>query len=336
MSEAEKLDSRFEGFRFEGSGGELFRIWIANLFLSILTLGIYSAWAKVRTNRYLWSNTRLGDSGFAYLANPIAILKGRLLVLGFFGLNSVVVALVPPIEPFFGILLLVLVPWAVVRSMMFRARNTSYRNLRFDFRGTYGEAASAFIWRPLLLPFTLGLAYPWMIRHQKKFVIEGSAFGITPFSMGAKTGEFFGIYVRALGLLIVGGVTLGLAATQLETIGPILAGVVGAPLYLFLFAFVSAETTNLVYGNTALGEHRFESRVRAAELFGLYVTNTLAILATLGIFIPWAQVRMMRYRLDRLAIASSVDLDTFVATQLEEVESAGAEFGDVMDLDLGL
>ncbi len=34
-----------QGFRFTGNGGEYFRIWIVNLMLTIVTLGIYSAWA---------------------------------------------------------------------------------------------------------------------------------------------------------------------------------------------------------------------------------------------------------------------------------------------------
>ena len=36
-------------FEFTGDAKEFFRIWIVNLALSIVTLGIYSAWAKVRT-----------------------------------------------------------------------------------------------------------------------------------------------------------------------------------------------------------------------------------------------------------------------------------------------
>jgi len=39
-------------FYFTGKGGEYFRIWIVNICLTILTLGIYSAWATVRTRRY--------------------------------------------------------------------------------------------------------------------------------------------------------------------------------------------------------------------------------------------------------------------------------------------
>ena len=49
---------------FEGKGGEYFRIWIVNVLLSIVTLGIYSAWATVRTRRYFYANVKLAGEGF--------------------------------------------------------------------------------------------------------------------------------------------------------------------------------------------------------------------------------------------------------------------------------
>ena len=70
--------------QFTGDGGEYFRIWIVNLCLSVLTLGIYSAWAKVRRKRYFYGCTLLEGAAFEYLGNPVAILKGRIIVvLGF-------------------------------------------------------------------------------------------------------------------------------------------------------------------------------------------------------------------------------------------------------------
>ncbi len=67
--------------RFVGSGSEYFRIWIVNLLLTIVTLGIYSAWAKVRRLKYMYRNTQIADSSFDYHGSPIAILKGRLIAL---------------------------------------------------------------------------------------------------------------------------------------------------------------------------------------------------------------------------------------------------------------
>ena len=82
-------------FQFLGSGREYFKIWIVNMFLTILTLGVYSAWAKVRKNKYFYGNTRLGDASFDYLADPMAILRGRLIAFGLFSVYSVITNLVP-------------------------------------------------------------------------------------------------------------------------------------------------------------------------------------------------------------------------------------------------
>src|SRR4026207_2339411 len=68
-------------FEFRGNGGEYFRIWIVNLLLTIVTLGIYSAWAKVRRLKYMYRNTQIADSSFDYHGSPVAILKGRLVAL---------------------------------------------------------------------------------------------------------------------------------------------------------------------------------------------------------------------------------------------------------------
>jgi uncharacterized membrane protein YjgN (DUF898 family) len=68
-------------FEFRGSGGEYFRIWIVNLALTIVTLGIFSAWAKVRSRRYFYGNTFVADHAFDYHASPVRILIGRAIAL---------------------------------------------------------------------------------------------------------------------------------------------------------------------------------------------------------------------------------------------------------------
>src|SRR5687767_13905389 len=72
-------------FAFTGDGHEYFRIWIVNLALTVATLGIYSAWAKVRRLQYFDRNTRLGGASFDFDGSPWAILRGRVLALGLVG-----------------------------------------------------------------------------------------------------------------------------------------------------------------------------------------------------------------------------------------------------------
>ncbi len=51
-------------FEFTGTAEEYFKIWIVNVGLTIVTFGIYSAWAKARKKRYLYGNTRLRGTAF--------------------------------------------------------------------------------------------------------------------------------------------------------------------------------------------------------------------------------------------------------------------------------
>ncbi|HSS66565.1 MAG TPA: DUF898 family protein, partial [Gammaproteobacteria bacterium] len=81
LDAAEGADPERLRFEFSGTGGEYFRIWIVNVLLSILTLGIYSAWAKVRNKQYFYGSTTLDGASFEYTANPVNILKGRILVV---------------------------------------------------------------------------------------------------------------------------------------------------------------------------------------------------------------------------------------------------------------
>ena len=122
-------------FRFTGSGSDYFRIWIVNLLLSVLTLGIYSAWAKVRRLRYFYGHTSVDGGAFGYHASPVAILKGRLIAYAVIATLFVVSQVAPLVASVLYLPLVVLMPIVLVRAFRFRAANSSYRGIRFGFDG---------------------------------------------------------------------------------------------------------------------------------------------------------------------------------------------------------
>lgn len=141
-------------FRFTGSGGEYFSIWIVNLLLSIITLGIYSAWAKVRREQYFHRNTLLDEQPFEYTGDPVRILIGRIVALLVIGVGSAVQEINLVMALGVTAIFFLLFPWVIVRSLRFRARNTRYRNLAFAFTGTTFDAVKAYFWIYVaLLPF---------------------------------------------------------------------------------------------------------------------------------------------------------------------------------------
>ena len=93
---------------------------------------------------------------------------------------------------------------------------------------------------------------------------------------------------------------------------------------------------NLVWNHTRLDQHRFDSRLRAGHMFWLYATNLLGIVVTLGLFVPWARVRLARYRAESLALVPGGPLVSASITGGRDAAATGAELSDAMDLDFGL
>lgn len=206
-----KLPSRIP-FEFHGTGSEYFKIWLVNIILSIVTLGIYSPWAKVRRKQYFYGNTHVQGASFEYLADPVKILKGRAIVVSFFIVHSIVSNLVPIIGAILGLAILVIFPWLVVRSLAFNASNSAIRNIRFGFDGNLGEAAKVFVLWPILAALTLGILSPYAYFRQKKFIVENSSYGTTGFTFTATAGEYYGLVFSALIPIVIGIVFIAVSA----------------------------------------------------------------------------------------------------------------------------
>ncbi|MFQ5508407.1 MAG: YjgN family protein [Leptospirillia bacterium] len=337
-------------FEFSGSTGEYFRIWAVNICLTILTLGFYSAWAKVRNNRYFYGSTRVAGSTFDYHANPMAILKGRSIVVLYLLAWTVIGGLIPMMELIFWLVTAALIPWAVVRGRMFHLGNTSWRNIRMGFDGEYKPALKIFVGIPILMPFTLGLLYPYFQARRYSFLIGESRLGESGFSMDAPWKSFYKPYIVA-GLSVVGVfAVLGFLTMMVAPVTPaemsqvgagsLLFGIVGTVLmigvYAFAYAYVQAHIGNLAWNSTTLGPHAFRSTLAARDLAMLYVTNTFAIACTMGLAIPWAKVRTARYRMDHLTLIPAGDLDAFITGSSALPGALGDELGEGLDLDLGL
>ena len=343
---------------FSGRAGEYFGIWFVNLLLSIVTLGIYSAWAKVRTERYFYGNTRIGGSPFEYLAQPVQILKGRLvayavaIVLGLtahFQLWAVYVPLI------LGLLLLL--PWLIQLTLRFRARYSAWRGLRFRFVDGVYEAYVNFFFRPMLQPLTLYLTMPWVRMNQHDYVVSGHRFGGLRFGFRGDLGSYFIPFLIMMGLgfvayiaiivALIGGIAaakaMGLstggpgepptAATLAVMFGPAAIAYLG---FIALPVFLRTRYANLMWRFADLGPHRFESTLRARDVIWIYVTNGLAIVFSVGLAVPWAMIRLARYRAAHFAVWVQGSLDDFTA-EAERAESAtSAELLDALDLDVGL
>lgn len=196
---------------FKGKTAEYFGIWIVNLLLTIITLGIYSAWAKVRRKKYFYHNTLIESVGFDYHAKPISILKGRMIAFAFFMGYSFSANISPVLPIAFMLILFIFLPWLVVRGSIFNARNSSHRGLRFDFVGTVGQAAKVFIVLPLLTFFTLGLIIPYISHEKSQFLVNNHRFGLSQFEMRRVVKQFYKVYLIILIIPLIIGILAAIA-----------------------------------------------------------------------------------------------------------------------------
>lgn len=328
-------------FTFTGSGKEYFGIWIVNTLLRIVTLGIYSPWAKVRKRRYFYGNTLLNDAPFDYLADPLAILKGWIVAACFIGLYSFATKVSPVVASIMMLAFFGIFPWVVVRSRIFNLRNSTHRNIRFNFTEDYREAYRVFLWWQLLVPFTLGLLAPYVIYRQKWFLVENSSFGTTRFRFHGTARDFYRIFVPVMvgAVLCIGlfvGIVLlskqGMANPALSLVPSFLLMII----YLFAAVYIPTVMTNLTWSSTSLGSHRFTSTLRVRDLLWIHFSNIIAVIFSIGLLAPWATVRLVRYRLGRLTLSGAGDLEASASGDQEAVKATAEEFSDMMGFDLGL
>ena len=227
---------------FTGSGSEYFRIWIVNLLLTIVSVGLYFPWAKVRRLRYFYGNTHVGEHTLDFHGNPWRMLRGFLLVAALVLLYS----LAGKVSPTAGLIAFVIVAsiWPALfrASQRFRLGNTSWRGLRFRFTGTtagayramlplfvptalllgalaiFGDAqgkpsGSAAVWFGLM-PIGLLLLLPlfwWML---KKYQHDHLALGDNQTTLHTGVGSFYLVFLKALGVSLLvglaGGIVLGI------------------------------------------------------------------------------------------------------------------------------
>ncbi|MEX0348346.1 MAG: YjgN family protein [Paracoccaceae bacterium] len=335
------------GFEFRGSAREFFGIWIVNLLLSILTLGIYSAWAKVRTKKYFYQNTYVAGRNFDYHATGMQILIGRLIVIA--GIVAYALLSTNEIAVVVMVLgLIALIPYLLVRSLRFNARMSSWSNIRFTFHGGFGSALKVYYLYPFLAALSLYTTWPFVTRATQRFLANGHGLGTTRFNFSSTIGPFYKALLAAviwgLGSLMI---LLALASTSVEfptafqslengsdeAAALISLGLIYA---IFLVAIVPAAliyhamVRNTVYNNLTLDDaHSFHSSVSPLKLMWISVSNFFVVVLTLGLMMPWAHVRRARYLANHTILYPGGSLDDFVDEETASGNAIGDAYGDL-------
>jgi uncharacterized membrane protein YjgN (DUF898 family) len=307
---------------FHGTGGSLLGIHIVNVLLTLVTLGVYYFWAKVRVRAYLLSQTEFAGDRFAYHGTGKELLLGFLKAVVLIGLPFLLLRLAldlvargPVAQAAVGFLsyvaVLAFLGFAIVGARRYRLSRTSWRNVRFSFRGQLLPFLKLFVGGSLLTTITAGLYYPFFDTQRFGFLTSHSYFGNRPFSFDGRGRDLFGGYLLTLLLLLP---TLGLS------------------WFWFL-----ARKQRYFWGHTSFGTARFQYAVTGGRLLRLNVGNVLILILTLGFGWPWVVVRNARFVCAYLTLESALDLEP-IRQEAQAVSTTGEGLAGVLDtgFDIGM
>lgn len=239
---------------FHGRTSEYFKIWIVNIFLTIITLYIYSAWAKVRTKRYFYGNTSIDGSTFEFHATGGQLVVGRLIAAALLITYTFSQGISPTLSLVALATIVLMFPWAIWRSLKFNARASSFRNIRFAFDGTAGVPYFNFLIIPLIV-----------------LAVLSAAGYLLYLEFGHLTSD-------------------DLATAPPQTVA--IAGAAILIIFLFIMSiivpFIHRNMISYSHNNHRYGTAKFAAEIKTGRIFGIhFVTLLLSILTVVlvgGIF----------------------------------------------------
>lgn len=279
---------------FHGTGGGLFGVYIRNILLTIITLGIYYCWGKIKVRRYMIGHTEFLGDRFAFHGTGRELLNGCgkafliIFVLGLMGSFPELMKLGQ--GPQFVaqavtslVVFLFFIPLAMISSFRYRLTRSSWREIRFSFWGKAHEFMAVFGLGSILTGLTLGFYYPFFLTRKYAYMISHVHFGNHSFQFSGKGRDLLGAFLKALLLTIP---TLGIG------------------WFWFL-----ARKQRYFWEHTSLGSTRFRSTVTGKGLLTLNLWNLLLLVLTIGIAWPWVKIRRTQFILDNLLVVGPLDLE---------------------------
>ena len=347
-------------FAFSGNWRDYAPIAFTNLLLSIVTLGIYSFWARTRTRHYLWSHTRFIDERLEWTGTGVELLIGYIMAIVFlvvpFGLlNLILQGMIMRDHPGAAGLLMAVIYLTVIyltgvaifRAIRYRLSRTFWHGIR----GGSDEQGIAYgfthLWRSIVGALVLGLMVPWSMVTRWNARWDAMSFGPFRFEANANWNPLFGRYllfylvpviafVGGFVMVLFGAFAFGSAAPT----GPTPAGVIVTAV-IFVFGFygllgVIAVSYYAAYyrealGTLSLGTLEFAFTARTKDWLKLVFGNIGLVIFTLGIGYIFVAYRNWAFFIRHMEAYGELDLDSLTQSTTR-APSQGEGLLDAFDI----
>ncbi len=339
VERAQRLGSKVERAVFHGTGGTLFGIHLVNTLLTIVTLGFYYYWAKVRVRTFLFSQTEFAGDRFSYHGSARELLNGTMKASLIFGIPyyflenighflEANMAIRVTLQITAWLLLAIFIPVAIVSARRYRLSRTAWRGIRFSFQGKALDFIKLWLSGYVLTAATLGLYYPYFSTKKHAFLTTHSYFGSEPFKFSGDGATLFRPFLMMYIPVVMTALIAGLAlyffvdfplknVGDLETMGSLVIGAV-AGLVIAVLGFrllwlpYSVIEQRFFWEQTSIGSARFRLPITIWPYLKLKLGNLLLMLCTLGLAWPWITIRNIQFITDQLALVGKDNFDETV------------------------
>jgi uncharacterized membrane protein YjgN (DUF898 family) len=302
---------------YRGTGGDLFFVFIKNVFLTLVTLGIYSPWARTARRNYLWRQVEIDGQRLEYTGTGMELFIGYLkvalvyLVIGLIrGGATAVSPKAGTVASFVvGLAVVCIVPFAIYWSRRYLLGRTRWRGIRFGLSGDAGDFAKMFIKGTLLTFVTLGFYAPILNNRVYGVIMNNTRYGNTPFSYDGRDGEAFKISIKGFFLTLL---TLGV-----------------------YFPWYTAAMQRFRLSHTRFAGAQGASTLTGGLLFKVLLLNVLGNTLTLGLAFPWTTTYTLRNLLEQITFAGQIDF-ALITQQAASGDAAGDLLAGALGVELGV
>ena len=347
----------------DGRFGELFVLFIINILLGIVTLGIYRFWGKTRIRKYIWSRSSFRAERFEYSGTGLELFLGFLfafVIFGppFIGFYAWLYFDPPPNDPrdpeflarmgliyLVGLGLVILAFYfihvATYAAYRYRLSRTIWRGIRGSVSGsawTYGFLGFGL---SALNGITLFWTKPWADTLQLKYRLNRTTIGTAPLVCKIEAGPLYGPFAAAWLITMVATILaiVGIAGLMFGFQDVFRRPAEQPPLsFLILFAllyllipvvwlatinFYRAALIRRTAATSRLSGLAFRFEVGGWALLWFNFANFLLVLLTVGLLLPLVILRYARFVAYYLRIEGDLDY-----ASLRQSQDRGPRYGE--------
>ena len=301
---------------FHGQGKAYFGIIIVNWLLTIVTLGFYFPWAKAKNLKYLYGSTALENDRFTFHGTGREMFVGFIKAIVIFGLIYGILALFMYLEmPVLGVLLfyftfIAILPVAVHGSYRYRFSRTSWRGIRFGYRGDRNELVVNFFQWIFFTIITLGIYGAWMVMKLRNYLMSHVRAGNVEFKYKGVGSKYFILNLKGYFLSII---TLGIYSFW---------------WYRDLFAYYVDNLSLHKDGQ----QIKMKSIATVGDIFKMVMGNLLIVIFTLGLGYAWAVTRTMNFMVSNIKLQGDMDLTNIQQTEDDYNDATGDDMTGFLDI----